>query len=62
MILWFYGFSGNFAILFQANFKKRSETCTSTNKSIFPKKQKNGKKKKKAMIKDGMQTGQKETE
>jgi len=29
---------------------------------MFPKKQKNGKKKKKAMIKDGMQTGQKETE
>lgn len=59
MLLWF---SGNFAILFQANVEEIIEPAQVPIKIYFPKKQKNGKKKKKAMIKDGMQTGQKETE
>ena len=62
MVLWLYGFSGNFAILFQANFKKRRETCIIPTKLSFPKKRKNGKKKKKAISQDGIQTGQKESE
>jgi len=59
MVLWFFRKLCDFI---SGNVEEIIEPIQIPIKIYFPKKQKNGKKKKKAMIKDGMQTGQKETE